>query len=347
MQELTAHVRNGLELSAAQVEAAVECLVDESVDQESKADFLMALREKGETAAEIAAFVRAMLARAIDPGIDQSTLAGPAIDVCGTGGDRMDLFNVSTTSMFILAAGGASVIKHGNRGITSKSGGADVLEALGVRIDLPPAALKQCVEKTGIGFAFAPHYHPAFKAIVPVRKALAAKGIPTVFNLLGPLLNPARPNYQLVGVFSDAVASKIAEALALLERKVAWVVHGTTADGRGVDELSTMGPTRVLKVTSTGIDDGTIDAQDLGLPRALPGDLKGGESRENAAVTSAILCGELSGPKQDIVLLNAAAAFVVTGLAEDMKCGLALASEQIDSGRAFAKLEELRSYQPQ
>jgi anthranilate phosphoribosyltransferase len=347
MQEFTDHVRKGYELSDDQVEAAVALLVDEAVEEAGKADFLHSLREKGEAASEIAAFVRSMLKLAVDPGIDQTGLSGPAIDVCGTGGDRMDLFNVSTTAMFVLAAGGASVIKHGNRGITSKSGGADVLEALGVRIDLPPDAMRQCVQKTGIGFAFAPHYHPAFKAIVPVRKALAARGIPTVFNLLGPLLNPARPDYQLVGVFSDAAASKIAETLSLLGRKKAWVVHGTTADGRGVDEFSTMGPTRVLKVAPGGIEDVTLDAVELGLPRALPDDLKGGDRDANAALTTAILSGAMRGPKRDIVQLNAAAAFVITGLAADLQTGIAMAAEQIDSGRALAKLEELKAFQPQ
>src|SRR5438132_10040756 len=167
MNELIAHVENGSDLSAEQVERAVDFLLDEKSDAAAKAAFLKALRAKGETAREIAAFVKSLLARAVDPQIDPAQLSGPMLDVCGTGGDRMDLFNVSTTSMFVLAAGGAVVVKHGNRGITSKCGGTDVLEELGVQIDLPPDALRRCVEQTGLGFMFAPHYHPAFKVIAP------------------------------------------------------------------------------------------------------------------------------------------------------------------------------------
>ena len=237
MNELTGELRAGRDLDAAQIEHAVAALTSPEVADAAKADFLQALRIKGETAREIAGFVQALLARAVDPGLDPDKLPGPMIDICGTGGDKLELFNISTTAMFVLAAGGACVVKHGNRAITSRCGGADVLEELGVKIDLAPEELRRCVEKHGLGFVFAPVYHPAFKAIAPVRKALAAQGVPTIFNLLGPLLNPARPPYQLVGIFSPVLLPKYAKALAMLGRACAWAVHGL-----GMDEPFTHRP---------------------------------------------------------------------------------------------------------
>jgi anthranilate phosphoribosyltransferase len=306
---------------------------------EPKAEFLQALREKGETAEEIAGFVRALLRHAVDPQIDATNLPGPMIDICGTGGDRMELFNISTTSMFILAAGGAVVVKHGNRAITSSCGGADVLEELGVRIDLPPEQLRQCVQTLGLGFVFAPAYHPAFKAIGPVRKALAERGIPTIFNMLGPLLNPAQPAFQLVGIFSPALLPKYAAAMAMLGRERAWAVHGS-----GTDELSTTGPNDVQEVSRQGVTSFTIDPAELGLMRADVADLRGADRAANAAMLTAILNGSDHGPRRDIVLLNAAAGFVITGLAPDLSAGLALAREQIESGRALAKLTALQRF---
>jgi anthranilate phosphoribosyltransferase len=305
----------------------------------AKADFLKALRAKGETAAEIAGFVHALLARAVDPGIEAARLPSPMLDVCGTGGDRLGIFNVSTTVMFVLAAGGACVVKHGNRAITSQSGGADVLEELGVRIDLPPADLRCCVETHGLGFVFAPAYHPAFKAIGPVRKALAAEGIPTIFNLLGPLLNPARPAYQLVGIFSPVLLPKYAEALALLARARAWAVHGS-----GMDELSLTGPSAVCEVAGGLIREFTVEPTTLGLTPCALDALRGGDRRENAAILTSILDGSERGPRRDLVLLNAAAGFVITGLAPDLSAGLDLARAQVESGRALAKLRTLQSF---
>src|SRR4051794_10121220 len=237
LSTLTAGLQDRRDLAPAEIVQAASALLAPEIDEASKGDFLAALRAKGETAAEIAGFAEALLAHAVNPEIDPALAPGPLLDVCGTGGDQLDLFNVSTTSMFVLAAGGATVVKHGNRAITSQAGGADVLEALGVRIDLPPAALRECVQRLGLGFLFAPAYHPAFKAIAPVRKRLASEGIPTIFNLLGPLLNPARPPYQLIGLFSKELLPKYAEAIALLPRRRVWAVHGS-----GMDELSTTGP---------------------------------------------------------------------------------------------------------
>ncbi len=182
---LSEQMNQGTALERVQVESATALILDESVDAGAKADFLKALAAKGESPGEIAAFVDAFLAHAVDPGVLPDQVTGPMLDVCGTGGDKLDLFNVSTTSIFVLAAGGACVVKHGNRGITSKSGGADVLEALGVRIDLPPDECAETIRRHGVGFMFAPIYHPAFKAVVPVRKQLAAEGVRTIFNILG------------------------------------------------------------------------------------------------------------------------------------------------------------------
>jgi len=337
VQPLTAQLTARQDLSAEDVEQAVAQLVARSVPDAEKAAFLRALREKGETALEIAAFARAMLARAVDPGLDPARLPGPMLDVCGTGGDKLDLFNVSTTAMFVLAAGGACVVKHGNRAITSQCGGADVLEALGVPIDLPPEALRRTVETHGLGFLFAPAYHPAFQAIGPVRKALAAEGLPTIFNLLGPLLNPARPAGQLVGVFSPALLPKYAEALAALDRTRAWAVHGS-----GMDELSLTGPTEVREVRAGTVCEFTIDPRTLDLPLCTVEDLRGGDRATNAAILTAILDGQERGPRRDLVLLNAAAGFVITGLAGDLAGGLEHARVQLASGRALARLHALQ-----
>lgn len=338
MQELVAHLENGGDLDAAQVAHAVAQLLSGEVPDAAKGEFLKALRAKGETAAEIAAFVQALLARAVDPGLDPAQLPGPMLDVCGTGGDQLHLFNVSTTVMFVLAAGGACVVKHGNRAITSQCGGADVLEELGVRLELPPADLRRCVEAHGLGFVFAPAYHPAFKAIGPVRRALAAEGIPTIFNLLGPLLNPARPAYQLVGIFSPVLLPKYAEALALLGRARAWAVHGS-----GMDELSLAGPSAVCEVADGRVREFTLDPAALGLAPCAVEVLRGGDRRENAAILTGILDGSDTGPRRDLVLLNAAAGFVITGLAATLPAGLELARGQLESGRALAKLRALQA----
>jgi anthranilate phosphoribosyltransferase len=339
MQGLIEQLRQSIDLDAAQVEHAVSKLTASGVSQDLKAKFLKALREKGETAAEIAAFAHSLLARAIPPGLEDAELPGPMVDVCGTGGDQLNLFNISTTAMFILAAGGATVVKHGNRAITSKSGGADVLEALGVRIDLPPADFRKCMEAHGVGFLFAPAYHPAFKEIGPVRKRLATEGIPTIFNLLGPLLNPARPPYQLVGVYSPALLPKYAETLAVMGRAHAWAVHGS-----GMDELSLSGVSAVHEVAGGLVRDFVVDPAALGLPHAEVAALRGGGPAENAAILTSILEGTETGPRRNIVLLNASAAFVITGLAPNLAVGLEIAREQIFSGRALAKLRALQSW---
>jgi anthranilate phosphoribosyltransferase len=261
------------------------------------------------------------------------------LDVCGTGGDRLELFNISTTSMFVLAGGGAAVVKHGNRAVTSQCGGADVLEALGVQIELSPASLRECVYRNGLGFVFAPAYHPAFAVIGPVRRALAKRGIPTIFNLLGPLLNPAQPAHQLVGVYSKRLLPKYAGALRLLGRKRAWAVHGC-----GADELTLAGPAEVFEVNAQGVRTREVDPGRLGLGSAPVEALRGGDRVSNARLLEEILSGRVKGAPLDAVLLNSAAGFVVAGLAGDLEEGVQRARISVESGAAYAKLQALRAF---
>lgn len=335
MHALVSRLRAGGDLDGPALVAAAHDLASENVGTEIKADFLRAFREKGETAEEIAAFAEALLALAVDPGMDAAALPGPAVDVCGTGGDRLGYFNISTGAMFVAAGAGACVIKHGNRGITSRCGGADVLEALGVPVDLPPERARACAERDGLAFLFAPAYHLAFKAIAPARKALAEEGIPTVFNILGPLLNPARPAFQLVGIYDRARMETYARILARIGRKRAWVVHGG-----GADELVTTGRSEVRDSAMGGAFE--IDPAALGFAKPEPAALVGGDRETNARILMEILEGRDRGPRRDIVVLNAAAALVVAGIAPDLAAARALAEESLDRGAALAKLEALR-----
>lgn len=345
LSDLIEHLNRREELNPAQIRQAAGALLDAAGDDAAKAAFLRALQLKGETAGEIAEFAAALLARAVDPGIDPRQLAGPMLDVCGTGGDRLGLFNISTAAMFLLAAGGAAVVKHGNRGITSSSGGADVLEALGVKIEWPPDLLRDCLAATGIGFLFAPAYHPSFRVIAPVRKALAAEGLTTIFNILGPLLNPARPPFQMAGIFSESLLPKYAAVLGLLGRSRAWAVHGSSGPaGNGVDEFSTLGVNHYCEVKEGGVSAHTLDPELLGFPRADIEELRGGDRVENARILTGILGGQIRGAKRDVVMLNAAAGFVVSGLAADLAEGISRAHEELESGRAQAKLKALQEF---
>ncbi len=337
MQTLFDALHDRAELSPDECAFAVGWLADAAVDPAEKGRFLEALGHKGETAAELAYFARALITRAVDPNIAPSDVSGPMLDVCGTGGDRLELFNISTASMFVLAGGGAVVVKHGNRAITSQCGGADVLEALGVGIDLPPQRLRECVLRHGLGFVFAPAYHPAFAVIGPVRRALASRGISTIFNLLGPLLNPARPTHQLVGVYAAELLEKYAGALLHLGRERAWAVHGT-----GADELTLAGPGVGMSVERGQVRSFTLDPAELGLPHAPVEALRGGDRETNARMLESILDGTLQGPPAEAVLLNSAAGFVVAGLASELAGGLARARESVASGAALAKLNALR-----
>jgi anthranilate phosphoribosyltransferase len=344
MKALIDKLRGGLDLTAGDINYAMSLLLSDSTDDGTKADFLIALHRKGESVEEIVAFVQQLIDRAIDPLIDPKNLAGPMVDVCGTGGDGLDLFNVSTTIMFVLASGGVAVVKHGNRAVTSRSGSADVLEALGVQIALPPAKLKECAERLGLCFIFAREYHPAYRAIAEMRKRLARENIRTVFNLLGPLLNPTRPPRQLIGVFEPRLTSIFAEVLRRLGRERAWVVHGVNDSGEGMDDISISGVTTFAELANRKVTTGLIDPRWLNIPAAPLDELRGGDATENAGYLEGILSGKIQGAKRNLTLVNAAGGFVVAGLCNDMNEGLVRAREQIDSGRALEKLRALQQF---
>jgi anthranilate phosphoribosyltransferase len=343
---LTEKLRNELDLNSAEIGDAVTLLLTSEVDDQTKAEFLTALHKKGETAEEIAAFVRALMKRAVDPMIAPADMPGPMVDVCGTGGDGLDLFNVSTTVAFVVAAGGAVVVKHGNRRVTSSCGSADVLEQLGVPIDLPPEQLRESLKRHGLGFLFARQYHPAFRALAEMRQRLAQQNVRTIFNALGPLLNPARPSRQLIGVFDPRLTGIFAEVLRELRHERAWIVHGLGDNGAGIDDISVSGATTVADLADDKITSAILDVSWLGIPRAPVGELQGGDARENAATIEKILAGRISHAKRDMTIANAAGGFVVAGLARDLKEGIELAREEIDSGRALGKLRALQNFMP-
>jgi anthranilate phosphoribosyltransferase len=282
--------------------------------------------------------------RAVDPMIDPSQFEGPMLDVCGTGGDGLDFFNVSTTIMFVLAAGGATVVKHGNRSVTSRSGSADVIEKLGIPLQQTPGALQECLNRHGLGFLFARQYHPAFRAVAKMREGLARQNTRTIFNLLGPLLNPARPPRQLIGVFSPRLTTIFAEVLRRLGRERAWIVHGLAEETNGMDDISICGPTTIAELENGKVTSAVLDTQWLGVSRCPLAELRGGSAEENAATLEGILSGEIEGPKRDMTIANAAGGFVVAGLARDLNSGILRAREQLDNGKALEKLRALQTY---
>lgn len=324
----------GEHLTAEEAYQAMSVLLAGAASDAAIAAFLVALKMKGETAAELAGFARAMRERMIvvDAGAD-------VIDTCGTGGDGSGTFNISTAAALVMAGAGARIAKHGNRSLASASGSADVLEALGVRIATTPEESAWAVREIGIGFLFAPHHHPAMKFAQPVRRELKMR---TVFNLLGPLANPARPQAQLIGVPSASAARLMAEALAQLGIRRAFVVHGHG----GLDEISTIGPTRVWEVAGGSVVEHEWTPHSFGLGIDEAKALAGGDPARNAEIIRAILAGE-PGPPRNIVLANAAAGLVLAGLAADLRAGVGLAAQAIDSGVASAKLERLAKHFPQ
>jgi anthranilate phosphoribosyltransferase len=339
-------LHNGGDLTDGDISYLVPVLLSDAVPDELKADFLAALHDKGETAEEVTCFVELFMERADDPKIDPAKLPGPMIDVCGTGGDGLNLFNVSTTIMFVLAAGGAVVLKHGNRGVTSSCGSADVLEELGVPIHLAPEELKECAQRFGLGFVFARQYHPAFREIAKMRERLTRQNSRTIFSLLGPLLNPVRPPRQLIGVFAPRLTTLFADVLRRLGRERAWIVHGLAENTNGIDDISICGATTIAELQDGKITSAILDTQWLGVPRARIEELLGGTALENAATLEGVLSGKITGAKREMAVANAGGGFVVAGIARDMNEGIALAREQIDSGRAIEKLRALQSYKP-
>jgi len=323
-----AKVAAGKSLSQEEAAEAFDLVMSGAATPVQIGALLMGLRARGETVEEIAGAARAMRAKVL-------TVRAPegAIDTCGTGGDGKGTFNISTCAAFVVAGAGVPVAKHGNRAISSRSGSADVLKELGVNIEASPETISRCIAECGLGFMFAPAHHAAMRHVAQVRTELGTR---TIFNLLGPLANPAGAKYQIIGVFGKEWVEPIAQVLALLGTMRAWVVHGSD----GLDELTTTGISDVALVDAGKVSTFRISPRNAGLPDARPEDLTGGNAVENAAHIRALL-GGLRGPLRDIVLLNAAAALLVAGKAKTLREGVALASESIDSGKALAVLEAL------
>ena len=347
LESLTRQIAAGQALAAGQAALAVEELTDEKIAASVKADFLAALAQKGETPEEIAAFARALREKSVPPPLDPETRAREILDVVGTGGDRLSTFNISTTTAILCAAAGVTVAKHGNRAVTSSVGSADVIEALGIRADLTPAAAARSLREHNFAFFFAPHYHPAFKHIAPARKLCAERGQRTIFNILGPLLNPARPSASLVGVPRPELCEPMARVLQLLGARRGMVVTGKTGNrkpetGNFLDELSTLGENTVAEFyQERGFAVSTLSPENFPLQPATLADLRGGDKLVNAEIIRRILRGDERGPKRDAVLLNAAAALFVANKTRSLIEGWELAGETIDSGAARKKLHDL------
>ncbi len=350
LKNSTEQLKGGTALSIEQVSAAVEDLVNPDRAPEDKAEFLMALARKGETVDEIAGFARELRKKSIIPQLDETIRNGEILDVCGTGGDHLGTFNISTTVALVAAAAGVTVAKHGNRAITSQSGSADVLEALGIKIDVTPEQSAESLKKHQFAFFFAPNYHPAFKHIAPARKLCAEQGQRTIFNLLGPLLNPARPTAQLIGVPKPEFCEPIGRVLQALGIRRGMVVCGQVSmlsnqDPAGLsylDELSIFGPSTVAEFYhDRAFHVSELDPADFPIKKARIADLVGGNSKSSAEIIMRILAGEERGPKLDAVLLNAAAALFVAGKTDSVVEGWELAAETIRSGKALRKVNDL------
>jgi len=320
----------GRDLAQEDAAAVMEQIMTGEATAAQIAAILTALHLKGETDAEIAGMADVMRSKAVQVHHD-----GPVLDTCGTGGDASNTFNISTTAAFVAAGAGATVAKHGNRAMSSKCGSADVLEGLGVNIELDADGVARCLQDAGIGFMFAQKFHPAMRYVGPVRREL---GIRTVFNVLGPLTNPAHAEYQVLGVASAPLAEKLARALSRMGTRHALVVHGTD----GVDELSLAAPSLVWEVRA-GQDpqQSEITPEDVELNRASREAIAGGTVADNVQIVRGILGGEIEGPRRDVVLLNAAAALVAAEQAVDLREGVARAREAIGNGNAYTRLEHM------
>jgi len=325
---IIAKVATGAALTREEAATAFDRMMSGEATPSQMGGLLMALRVRGETVDEITGAVSAMRSKML-------TVHAPpgAVDVVGTGGDGSGSVNVSTCASFIVAGVGVPVAKHGNRALSSRSGAADCLAALGVRIDLTPEAVGRCIAEAGIGFMFAPAHHPAMKNVGPTRVELATR---TIFNLLGPLSNPAGVTRQMVGVFSRQWVNPLAQVLKNLGSEKVWVVHGSD----GLDEITLTGPTTVAALENGVIRDFEITPEEAGLSRAAVGALKGGDATENAQALLAVLRGQL-GAYRDVALLNAAAALIVAGRVDSLKEGVALGQHAIESGAAARKLDQL------
>ena len=327
LRPLLARVAAGERLSEAEAEEAFEIIMSGDATPSQMGGLLMAMRVRGESVDEITGAARIMRSKAVMIKAPPGT-----VDTCGTGGDGSGSFNVSTATALVLAGAGVPVAKHGNRALSSKSGSADVLTALGVNIDCDMVIVQRCLDEVGIGFLMAPRHHSASRHVAPTRVELATR---TIFNLLGPLSNPAGATRQLVGVFAAQWVVPMAEVLGRLGAEHVWVVHGS-----GMDELTTAGVTNVAEFKDGRVKSFEVVPEDAGLPRATLDDLKGGEPAHNAALMSAVLAGE-KGKLRDIVLLNSAAGFIVADRAADLREGVAIAADTLDSGNAARVLDRL------
>jgi len=321
---------DGVSLTRDEARSAMAEILDGAASPAQIAAYVVALRMKGETVEELVGMVDAMLAASTRVEIDTD---GPVVDIVGTGGDRAHTINVSTISAIVVAGAGAKVCKHGGQAASSACGSADLLEALGVAIGLGPVGVARCVDEAGIGFCFAPRYHPAMRHAGPSRRDL---GIPTAFNILGPLSNPGRVRRYLIGVADQRMADRMAGVLEANGAVRALIVHG----GDGLDELTTTGPSTVVELRDGAVSTWEVDPRALGLPRADREDLVGGDAQVNADLARRVLAGE-HGPHRDIISLNAGAALVVAGLAGDLEAGIAAARASIDSGAAVGALNKL------
>jgi anthranilate phosphoribosyltransferase len=360
LEIFTKQLDAALPLDEEQIRRAVDWLADESIAVTVKADFLSALARKGETPQEIAGFARSLRGKSIPPPLDTETRAREILDIVGTGGDRVGTFNISTTAAILCAAAGVTVAKHGNRAVTSKAGSADVLEALGIKIDLTPGDAALSLRQRNFAFFFAPNYHPAFKHISPARALCAERGQRTIFNLLGPLLNPAQPSAMLLGVAQTALCEPLAQVLKSLGVRRAMVVCGkvpipASANSMGqekanggretaifLDELSNLGENTIAEFyQERGFTVSTTLAENPAGPGVTMEDLRGGDKFQNAEIVRRILGGEERGPKREAVLLNAGAALFIAGKSRSLAEGWDQAAATIDGGQARAKLAEL------
>lgn len=329
IQEAIRKVVERQDLSEAEAKAAMEQIMAGEATPAQIAAFMTALRMKGETVDEISGCAQAMRERAvrISPRVER------LVDTCGTGGDGAKTFNISTAAAFVVAGGGVAVAKHGNRSVSSLCGSADVLEALGVHIDLAPEAVEACIEQVGIGFLFAPRFHASMRHAAGPRREV---GVRTIFNLLGPLTNPASARFQLLGVYDRSLTEPIARVLHRLGVEEAFVVHGLDR----LDEISITGETQISHLKGGEVTTFVLHPGDVGLKPAGPGEIAGGDAQQNAEIVRRVLSGE-GGPRRDIVLLNAGAAFVAAGAARDLEDGVSLAARVVDERKALEKLEAL------
>jgi anthranilate phosphoribosyltransferase len=342
LPELTTKLAARQELSPAEVAAAASALAGTAEPDDAKAAFLTALAAKGETAAEIAALAAAFRVLAVNPGVE--AWAPRAIDIVGTGGDHAGGFNISSLVVLVLAAAGVPVMKHGNRGITSKCGSADLLAALGVDLAAPPEKLRRALGELGFVFFFAPNFHPAFKHIAPVRSALAAQGRRTVFNILGPLINPGRPAHTLLGVYAPPLVDKLAGALEVLGQPAGLVAHGVIGPDRGIDEVTTATVNHVRGVGRLRGVQAAWRAEDFGLAPAPFTELQGGDLAANLVIVEAVLAGRGPAGLVDTIVLNAAVGLHVTGRAATIRDGLVPARELLLGGAVAGKIAATKEF---